>query len=387
MKEKCFFKGRFFSKGQFFSIDFVLALALFSLVVLSVAFAWEDARAQALDLQAHANIYSKAEAVSDSLVRSKGFPENWNATSVQSIGLASEARVLNESKAEEMMGLSYSTAKSKLAVWEYDFYFNLTDSSGELINTGMAEPPVAYFLDEGGELWQKLNGSGLEWDLYYSSASGGAGDADYRYSYRGAGPVGTLNLLLQNESSYKTIVLEVHSVKSRDAELGKLEDFLDEGGTVLQFGTSNGNFLLENFSMHYEFVGGSERSGTVVNLAGVLDAEIGDVVEFQNPVYALRAEENDSTLTPIIVNDANETMAFAGVWGYGSGKIFFIGDVDATVNEEIDFYDEIDFVGRMLEYGLKPTAAAEDVIVVRRIAILENDLSRRIANLQLLVWK
>ncbi|MBI5159303.1 hypothetical protein HY992_04240 [Candidatus Micrarchaeota archaeon] len=387
MNKKHFFKGNFFSKGQFFSIDFVLALALFSLVVLSIAFAWEDVRAQASDFQAHAKIYSTAEAVSDSLVRSKGFPANWSAGDVQSIGLASEARVLNESKAGRLLELNYAVAKSKLGAWEYEFYFNLTDSNGSIINTGTAKPPVAYFLDEGGVLWQKLNGSGLEWDLYYSSASGDVEDADYRHAYRGSGPSNALELLLANESSYKTIVLEAHSVKSTHADMQQLEEFLNEGGLVLQFGTSNGNFLLENFSMHYEFAGGSERNGTVVNNAGVLDAQIGDVVEFTNPVYALRAEENDSTLTLMIVNSANESKAFAGMWSYGSGKIYFVGDVGATVNEETDFYEVIDFVGRMLEYGLKPTTAASDVIVVRRVAILENDMSRQIANMQLLVWK
>ncbi len=375
-----------FCKGQFFSLDFIVSLAIFVLVLTSIALVWEDVRAQISDIETHKNIYSSAASASDLLVRSPGYPANWSDGDVQSIGFADEPRLLNGSKVVVLLGIDYSKAKTKLGLWNYDFYLNFTDYEGNLITTGLAKPPIAYFLDQGGVLWQKLNGSGLTWDLYYSSASGGADESDFRYSFRGASPIGALNQLLENESEYKTIIIEAHSVKSDQMDRQNVINFLDEGGSIIQFGTSGGNFLLENFSMHYEFAGGSEKIGTIVNPDGLFDLNVGDSVEFQTPVWGIYSDENDSILTPFMTNDANSSIAFAGRWPYSAGLIYFVGDVDAEVNNQTDLFDSIDLVGDSFEYGVKPPSSASDVIVVNRVAVMTTTV-RQLANMHLIVWK
>jgi hypothetical protein len=139
-------------KAQIWSMDFAASLIVFLFVLVVVLFVWSYANTQVAESKTNERMQYMASSISDSLVRTAGFPEGWGASNVSVIGLAEQENLLSEEKVNTFieMGNSsnlseYRRTKSILET-PYDFYFqvirvNYTNGQdfGQVLNyTGLA---------------------------------------------------------------------------------------------------------------------------------------------------------------------------------------------------------------------------------------------------------
>lgn len=126
-------------KAQLWSLDFVLSAVAFSLVLITVFFIWNYTTAETSEKMEFKEMEGLALSVSDLLVRTRGVPADWNATTVKVLGLASEENVLNGTKAERFLDLDYADSKTIMGVPLYDYYFRLTGLDGETVYVNQTE--------------------------------------------------------------------------------------------------------------------------------------------------------------------------------------------------------------------------------------------------------
>jgi hypothetical protein len=116
-------------KAQTWSIDFIVSIIIFFLVLSLIFFFWNYKSSQNIEQSILTEIETSALEFSDSLVRTKGLPEDWNSTSVIKLGLASEENILDQTKVQAFNNsLSYSQVKDIFK--SYDFYIKITDLNG-----------------------------------------------------------------------------------------------------------------------------------------------------------------------------------------------------------------------------------------------------------------
>lgn len=131
----CQFKNREpYKKAQVWSLDFVASLVIFFMVFISVFFIWSYTNIQNMEQRTFDDMQVLALTISDSLVRTKGVPENWNSSNVNVIGLAEGENVLDPVKVSEFLSMGnneYNLTKNILT-GKYDFFFSITDLNGTL---------------------------------------------------------------------------------------------------------------------------------------------------------------------------------------------------------------------------------------------------------------
>ena len=121
-------------KGQVSSVDLVIAISIFLLVVGLFEMTWEGAVARAQP--GGDELSMRAYHVSSTLLESGGYPENWTAANVRVLGLCDERMVISKDKLSRLITLmnsDYSTAKELLGVGADDVYINVTDMSGNIV--------------------------------------------------------------------------------------------------------------------------------------------------------------------------------------------------------------------------------------------------------------
>lgn len=119
-------------KGQVWSLDFITSVLVFLVVLIPLFFVWNYVNIQNQQQILFDEVETLALSVSDSLIRTKGLPEDWNTSDVSSIGLSSEENVLNVTKVSYFLTMGNSEYNRTRAILTggYDFFFNLTDING-----------------------------------------------------------------------------------------------------------------------------------------------------------------------------------------------------------------------------------------------------------------
>ncbi len=112
-------------------------LAIFVVAMLIVGPIWGSLNAQVNSIEENRGVQRMALAASEALVRTRGFPENWNTSNVQGIGLAgTEERVLDATKSKyffELLASNYTETKFKLGVGWYELNVDITDKNNTVI--------------------------------------------------------------------------------------------------------------------------------------------------------------------------------------------------------------------------------------------------------------
>jgi hypothetical protein len=150
-------------RAQAWSFDFMASVVVFFVILTVLFFAWEYVTFQNEDQMIFNDMENQALILADSLIRNKGFPEDWNETSVSVIGLAESENVLDENKILTFVQMDYDIAKTKLGVPAYEFLFRvryLNDTQAQsggvdlilgidptgILNTTMVVPVERYVL-------------------------------------------------------------------------------------------------------------------------------------------------------------------------------------------------------------------------------------------------
>jgi hypothetical protein len=116
-------------KAQIWSFDFAVSFVVFFMVLIPMLFLWNYVNTQQLNQRIVDDVEIKALAASDALVRTAGIPQDWNGTTVRSLGLADEENVLNSTKVGYLLSMDYATLKGMLT-GGYDFNLTFSDLNG-----------------------------------------------------------------------------------------------------------------------------------------------------------------------------------------------------------------------------------------------------------------
>ncbi|MDI6798678.1 MAG: hypothetical protein QMD12_01620 [Candidatus Aenigmarchaeota archaeon] len=113
-------------RGQIFSIDLFIAIAVFIVVFWFYILTWERLTLSLKEVQAMKGFEALALSISDSLVRFPGAPERWeeNVSNVSAIGLA-YAHVFDKNKIRNFTSLDYNRTKKLIGLDGYEFYFKV----------------------------------------------------------------------------------------------------------------------------------------------------------------------------------------------------------------------------------------------------------------------
>ena len=127
-------------KGQAWSMDFIASVTVFFMILIVLFFTWEYTTFQNTQQMVFNELENKALITTDTLIRTKGYPESWNDSNVLIIGLASEENILNETKILTFVNMDYDTIRSILGIPSYNFHFqvlNLNDTQARAQGTDL----------------------------------------------------------------------------------------------------------------------------------------------------------------------------------------------------------------------------------------------------------
>jgi hypothetical protein len=116
-------------KGQVWSLDFAVSVTIFLMVLVPFLLVFGYIVDQNSERTVLDDMEVSALSISDSLVRAAGVPQDWNATTVELVGLAYTENVLDEGKMVLFDSLSYDKLKGVMSKG-YDFYIKISDLNG-----------------------------------------------------------------------------------------------------------------------------------------------------------------------------------------------------------------------------------------------------------------
>ena len=129
-------------RGQVFSVDLVIAVVAFTVVMFLAAQVWSNSLARIDDWQERVEIQKAANTASFFLVVSQGYPDDWNRTTVQVLGLTNgEQNTIEHRKFAELLTMDLSETKQFLNVEQYGLFLNLTNQSSGLEIGSKGIPP------------------------------------------------------------------------------------------------------------------------------------------------------------------------------------------------------------------------------------------------------
>lgn len=124
------------SKGQLFSYDFIISAVVFMFFFSTFFFVWDYLNRQIAWQSEFRDIQERASLLSDVLVRTAGYPENWTSTNVESIGLATtgEDNVIDPGRLFALNATNYSTARNAMGLGQrYGLHLQLNDTMNNTI--------------------------------------------------------------------------------------------------------------------------------------------------------------------------------------------------------------------------------------------------------------
>ncbi|MFH1447834.1 MAG: hypothetical protein ABIG39_03135 [Candidatus Micrarchaeota archaeon] len=395
-------------RAQLLTMDFILSIAIFVSVLITVISIWHNVDIQIKDLENRRDMQLISIAVSDSLIRSPGNPEDWNETNVQSIGLALEERVLSLDKIYRLMELGYDAAKSRMRLGmlsyqapekTHEFYLFFSDKEGYNLTGGIAKSPVAYYSRDPSRtrLLYELNESDLAWDLYWGNTQANLPENPSRYSFgyfsNNVQPEVAFNRMVENQSLYRTILIEnldPVGFDNSDLNISGLQEFVSRGGILLVVGQGppGANIIDENFSAVGEYNAGNWDEGNASDPWYIMPhTSEGEEVEFEDRRWVFRAGEIDLRIIVSMKDDPDACMVC--FWNYDLGRVYYFEDLDGSteaglplINSTVE--DAFAIVGEPLKFGLSIWRPSQVVIIKRTVLI--DGIDRELASMNLRVW-
>jgi hypothetical protein len=122
-------------KGQALASDFAISIVLFLFLIVGSAIVWNTTVEKYSRFKDGQFMQEKVFSISDTLVRTQGYPPEWNITNVRLIGLSEgESHMLNRSKLLVFKNIDYSLTKNIWGINGYEYYAAFTNSTGGLMS-------------------------------------------------------------------------------------------------------------------------------------------------------------------------------------------------------------------------------------------------------------
>lgn len=377
------------SRGQVFSADLIFSTMVLLLVFVLVGSAWNNLQtsvAAALDAQ---EIQSSAAYALDFLLASRGYPEDWQSApvfdGVSNLGLKGEQGVSLEKTIAlaRFARQNYSEVKRQLGLGTFDFFLSFTEnvSSGRPLASGVARPPVAYFVSDSRRFYDVINASDLTWDLYFGSGTLSApASGTSRFQYSGS-KAAVLDQLLRNQSAYASVVIESPELLSSEVNASLARRFLQEGGIIIYLA---GNAESE-MALLFPDVSFVKKTSSVNGVVAEKNVLLPLVPLGQNVSSTGRWIVGGPSIRRLVVNVANGSEAVLAHWMEGLGHVFFVGDYDASYGG-VPGRDALDVAGQSLTAGVFPSTNSSTRFVESRVFFLES-IQRIPAVVTLVVWR
>ncbi|MEM0359871.1 MAG: hypothetical protein QXK06_00860 [Candidatus Diapherotrites archaeon] len=119
--------------------DFLIGIMVFLLAFTILNTIWTINYRNATGTIATTEMEAKSLQALNALLKTKGYPENWNPSNVEIIGLCSKKNTIDETKLAAFLALDYQTAKTKMKLEGYDFYFEFKSQG---LTTTLGVPPT-----------------------------------------------------------------------------------------------------------------------------------------------------------------------------------------------------------------------------------------------------
>ena len=130
-------------KGQAVSQDLMLALlVLFFLVGLSVQ-SFNDFSTKVREFDARWDLLEKPSLAAFRVLEGPGWPDPWNSSNVQVIGLSRVENVVTPAKFSALENMSNASLKTFLGVEGYHVFLNLTDINNATLRVAGEAPATA----------------------------------------------------------------------------------------------------------------------------------------------------------------------------------------------------------------------------------------------------
>jgi hypothetical protein len=308
------------NNAQIWFTDFVIGTLIFTFMLI-VYYTYTTNISKQDSLTA-SDMIADLESVSTSLLLS-GFPDNWDNTTVQIIGITNNNQRINESKLRNFRDLPYKKAKKILGTI-YDFAIFFEDDKGNLVNLGTEcsysngsvsinkSYKLAGYFDKGdNEMQGKV--TELEQKLGVSIYNGWS----------------NINDMLNNISAYDFVLIEKPELSL--AQVSQLESYVASKGIIFisneLLNQDSGTILGVNYQK-----GDECKNTTIVHKDLFLSFNPGDVIEPNNCPYI----SGDVTT---IGQFPNGTISIAK-WNYGNGRVFYFSDFNAKFLDEKEKFQE-----------------------------------------------
>lgn len=124
------------TKGQGMAVDLMAAFLIFVTIAGSIMLVWGDKATDAENRLFDNDRFMMAQRTLDTLIRSRGLPENWETLAdpngIQAVGIAKRDMVIDSVKAEKFKALSgnendYAVLRTKLLIGGNEYYFRILD--------------------------------------------------------------------------------------------------------------------------------------------------------------------------------------------------------------------------------------------------------------------
>ncbi len=115
--------------GQVFSADATIGLSLFVVTLVLSITLLNTHMQDKIEIAREERASQIAFQAADFLIRTPGFPSDWDANTVQLIGLADPAYIIQPEKVTQLDTLSYAQIRAHLKTQPYDILINITDPS------------------------------------------------------------------------------------------------------------------------------------------------------------------------------------------------------------------------------------------------------------------
>ena len=135
--------------------------------------------------------------------------------------------------------------------------------------------------------------------------------------------------MISNSSGYMTIIIEDPQLTASEVNITGLQYFLHTGGIVIFEG--NPQMISSGFLMHTASDAG--RDG-VLKDTEAFNSPYNSTVKFSASNWYFYQLQGDSTLNLDIEDQNTAGGAFAGYWNYEIGKIYYITDIDGSINSQ-----------------------------------------------------
>ncbi len=124
-------------RGQSTSIDMLIAVMIFVIILTFTISFWTRTELSVNDAHQRHRLEAEALAATDMLLKSSGTPDNWeqnisNISNTGSIGLVKAQNIIDVNKLANFTALDYSTQKEFLGA-SSEFYMDVKDLNGNLL--------------------------------------------------------------------------------------------------------------------------------------------------------------------------------------------------------------------------------------------------------------